>query len=62
MATLLRYHPKRSHSETNKTRFGTHTHTYTHTNINSVYLVSGGGGGCAVILTIHVDGLNERRR
>lgn len=45
MATLLRYHPKRSHSETNKTRFGTHTHTYTHTNINSVYLVSGGGGG-----------------
>lgn len=35
-----------------------HTYTYTHPNMNSVYLIS--EGGCAVILTIHVGGLNKR--
>lgn len=35
-----------------------HTYTYTHPNTNSVYLIS--EGGCAVILTIHVGGLNKR--
>lgn len=39
-----------------------HTHTHTHTPTSTVYTWYLGGGGCAVILTIHVDGLNERRR
>lgn len=39
-----------------------HTHTHIHTHQHQQCILGIWGGGCAVILTIHVDGLNERRR